>query len=213
MSIDVDIRNIRRDYRMSSLDEKDLLSSPFQMFNRWLDEAIKNELKESNAFVLSTVYEGKPKSRVVLLKQIIDDRFLFFTNYNSNKGKEIGENPNVSMTFFWEELQRQVRIEGIAKKSSEKVSEEYFSMRARDSQIAAWVSSQSQVMTKVELEDNLTFYNNKFENQKVPKPSHWGAYEITPVSIEFWQGGPNRLHNRFLYELENNSWQIKRLGP
>ena len=213
MSIDVDIRNIRRDYRMSSLDELDLLSSPFEMFNRWLNEAIKNELKEPNAFVLSTVLGNKPKSRVVLLKQILNDKFLFFTNYKSNKGKEIGENPNVSMTFFWEELQRQVRIEGIAEKSSEKISEEYFSMRARDSQIAAWVSHQSEIMTKKQLENNLEFYKEKFKDGDVPRPAHWGAYEIKPVSIEFWQGGPNRLHNRFLYEFIGESWVFKRLGP
>jgi len=213
MSIDVDIRNIRRDYRMSSLDEIDLLSSPFEMFNLWLNEAIKNELKEPNSFVLSTVSRNKPKSRVVLLKQILNDKFLFFTNYKSNKGKEIAENPNVSMTFFWEELQRQVRIEGIAKKSSEKISEEYFSMRARDSQIAAWVSQQSEVMTKVQLENNLEFYKKKFKDIDVPRPAHWGAYEITPVAIEFWQGGPNRLHNRFLYEFIEGSWISKRLGP
>lgn len=213
MSIDVDIRNVRRDYRLATLLEENLLDSPLELFEIWLKDALTRELKEPNAFVLSTVYGNKPKSRVVLLKQIVDGKFLFFTNYHSNKGKELENNPNVSMTFFWEELQRQVRIEGVAHKSSEKISEEYFSMRARDSKIAAWVSKQSETMSKIEMNERLEYYTKEFEGKEVPKPIHWGAYEITPEIIEFWQGGPNRLHDRFLYEKVNDIWTKKRLGP
>lgn len=213
MSIDVDIRNIRRDYNLSGLHEDSLKSNPVEMFNDWLNEAIKYELKEPNAMVLSTVRENKPKSRIVLLKQILNDKFIFFTNYNSNKGKEIEQNPNVCLTFFWEELQKQIRVEGIAKKSSRKISDEYFSMRTKESQIAAWVSNQSQPMTEKELKDNSLFYSDKFKDINVPRPPHWGAYEIEAYSVEFWQGGANRLHDRFLYEKKEDSWNKKRLGP
>ena len=213
MSIDIDIRNIRRDYNLAELNENNLRNDPLELFEIWLQEALEKEIKEPNAMALSTVEENKPNTRIVLLKQIKEGKFLFFTNYNSNKAKEIEKNPNVSLTFFWEELQRQVRVEGIAQKSSEEVSVEYFSMRARDSQIAAWVSEQSSPMSKNEIENRLSYFREKFENKVIPKPSHWGAYEITPLSIEFWQGGPNRLHDRFLYELVENKWQKKRLGP
>ena len=159
MSIDIDIRNLRRDYNRTVLNESILLDNPMDLFKNWLEEAVDNELKEPNAMVLSTVYNNKPKARVVLLKQVINDKLLFFTNYNSNKGKEIELNPNVTLTFFWEELQRQVRIEGIAVKSSEEISDEYFSMRGKESQIAAWTSLQSQEITKEDLDKNLRRLN------------------------------------------------------
>lgn len=213
MSIDVDIRNVRRDYNLAELNENSLKSNPLELFEIWLKEALEKEIKEPNAMALSTVEDNKPKTRIVLLKQIKEGKLLFFTNYKSNKAKEIEKNPNVSLTFFWEELQRQVRIEGTSKKASEEISEEYFSMRARDSQIAAWVSEQSQPMSKDEIENRLSYFKEKFENKLISKPPHWGAYEITPLAIEFWQGGPNRLHNRFLYKLIENSWRVQRLGP
>lgn len=213
MSIDVDIRNMRRDYKLSSLDESNLTQNPLDLFNDWLNEAINIELKEPNAMALSTISNNKPKTRIVLLKQILDGNFVFFTNYNSNKGKEIAQNPNVAITFFWEELQRQVRIEGFVQKSSPEISDNYFKMRAKESQIAAWVSNQSQEMTKEELEKNLEFYTDKFKNMPVLRPPHWGAYEINPSSIEFWQGGANRLHDRIIYEKSNEIWKKKRLGP
>ena len=213
MTIDIDIRDLRRDYNRTVLDESVLLDNPLDLFKNWLEEAVDNELKEPNAMALSTVSQNKPKTRIVLLKQVINGNFLFFTNYNSNKGKEIEANPNVCLTFFWEELQRQVRVEGIAKKSDETISNEYFQMRSKDSQIAAWTSPQSEKITKEELENNLKFYQEKFKDSSVPRPDHWGAYEITPTSIEFWQGGPNRLHHRFLYEKNKNTWNKKRLGP
>lgn len=213
MSIDIDIRNLRREYNRTVLDEQILMDNPMDLFKIWLEEAIDNELKEPNAMSLSTISENKPKNRIVLLKQIINNKFYFFTNYNSNKSKEIEKNSNVALTFFWEELQRQVRIEGIATKSSEKISEEYFQMREKDSQIAAWVSPQSESISKSELHERLKFYREKFKDIEVPRPSHWGAYEIIPLSIEFWQGGPNRLHHRFLYEKNGNLWTKKRLAP
>lgn len=213
MSIDVDIRNIRRDYSLAELNEDNLKNNPLELFEIWLKEALEKEIKEPNAMALSTVENNKPKTRIVLLKQIKEGKFLFFTNYNSNKAKEIEKNPNVSLTFFWEELQRQVRVEGIAQKSSEEISIEYFSMRARDSQIAAWVSEQSSPMSKNEIENRLASFRKKFKNKVIPKPPHWGAYEIKPLVMEFWQGGPNRLHNRFLYEFINDSWKVQRLGP
>lgn len=213
MSIDVDIRNMRRNYTLFTLEEQKLSDNPMEMFAVWLEDAIKSEVEEPNAMAFSTVFENRPKTRIVLLKQIVDENFIFFTNYNSNKGKEIEINPYVSLTFFWDKMQRQVRVEGVAKKTSAKISDEYFSMRARDSQIAAWVSNQSEVMTKEQLKNNLEFYNNKFKNLPVPRPNHWGAIEVEAYSIEFWQGGANRLHDRILYEKINNSWKKKRLGP
>jgi len=213
MSIDIDIRDLRRDYNRTVLDESVLLDNPLDLFKNWLEEAVDNELKEPNAMALSTVFDNKPKTRIVLLKQVINGKFLFFTNYNSNKGKEIEANPNVCLTFFWEELQRQVRVEGTAIKSAISISDEYFKMRSKESQIAAWTSPQSEKITKEELENNLKFYQEKFKDSSVPRPDHWGAYEITPTSIEFWQGGPNRLHHRFLYEKNKNTWNKKRLGP
>lgn len=213
MSIDVDIRNIRRDYNLAELNENNLKNNPLELFEIWLQEALEKEIKEPNAMALSTVEDNKPKTRIVLLKQIKEGKFLFFTNYNSNKAKEIKKNPNVSLTFFWEELQRQVRVEGMAQKSSEELSTEYFSMRARDSQIAAWVSEQSSPMSKEDIENRLVYFREKFENEVIPKPTHWGAYEVTPLAIEFWQGGPNRLHDRFSYKLIENSWKVQRLGP
>ena len=176
MSIDIDIRDLRRDYNRTVLDESVLLDNPLDLFKNWLEEAVDNELKEPNAMALSTVSQNKPKTRIVLLKQVINGNFLFFTNYNSNKGKEIEANPNVCLTFFWEELQRQVRVEGIAKKSDETISNEYFQMRSKDSQIAAWTSPQSEKITKEELENNLKFYQEKFKDSSVPRPDHWGAY-------------------------------------
>jgi pyridoxamine 5'-phosphate oxidase len=213
MSIDIDIRNLRRDYNRTVLNESILLDNPMDLFKNWLEEAVDNELKEPNAMVLSTVYNNKPKARVVLLKQVINDKLLFFTNYNSNKGKEIELNPNVTLTFFWEELQRQVRIEGIAIKSSEEISDEYFSMRGKESQIAAWTSLQSQEITKEDLDKRLEFFKEKYKNIPVDRPPHWGAYEIYPETIEFWQGGNNRLHHRFIYERTGNFWIKKRLAP
>lgn len=213
MSIDVDIRNVRRDYKFSILNEDNLKNNPFDLFKIWFEEALKFELKEVNAMTLSTVKDNRASSRVVLLKQIVNDKFIFFTNYNSNKGKEIETNPNVALNFFWEELQRQVRVEGIAKKSHKKISDEYFAMRGKDSQISAWVSNQSEPMTGKELKDNLLYYTEKFKDVEVPRPIHWGAYEIEAVTIEFWQGGANRLHHRFLYEKIDEFWKVKRLGP
>ena len=213
MSIDVDIRNIRKDYTKNILDESSLLENPLDLFIIWLNEAITYELKEPNAMALSTVFNNKPKTRIVLLKQILKEKFIFFTNYNSNKSKEIEKNPYISLTFFWEEMQRQVRIEGIATKTSEIISDEYFSMRNRESQIAAWVSNQSEEVTKEELENRLIIFNEKFKDISIPRPNHWGAYEVNPTLIEFWQGGPNRLHNRFVYEKNSSIWSKKRIAP
>lgn len=210
-----DISQIRKDYRKKQIIEADFPENPVQQFQKWFDEAIKEQVVEVNAMVLSTVNQNaRPSSRVVLLKGIKNDCFLFYTNYESNKGKQLSQNPMVSLNFFWPELERQVRIEGRAEKVSQEISDTYFLSRPRDSKIGAWVSPQSEVLSsRSELEDKLSFFNNKFSEGEIPRPEHWGGYAVVADLIEFWQGGANRLHDRLRYRLVNDLWEIERLAP
>lgn len=184
-------------------------------FESWFEEALKAEVREANAFTLSTVdVASKPHSRIVLLKGLEGNEFKFYTNYASDKGKEIADNPNVSMCFFWRELERQVRIDGVAKKLSEAESEAYFKSRPHLSQIGAHASHQSSVVPNREyLDDTFQKMKNSFEEGKVPKPSFWGGYAISPIYFEFWQGRASRLHDRIAYVLDEGNWKIKRLSP
>lgn len=199
---------------MKGLQESDLDSNPLKQFEKWFEEVLASGLEEPNAMVLSTVNEGKPSARIVLLKDL-DSGFKFFTNYGSKKGQEMEENPQVALTFFWKELERQVRIEGLVEKVSADESDEYFKSRPRGSQIGAWVSHQSAAIASREvLEATNAELEARFEGKEIQRPDHWGGYRVIPTYIEFWQGRPSRLHDRLAYtKKEDNSWKIERLSP
>ncbi len=208
------IANIRADYSQNGLHESELDANPLIQFNKWFDEVLKSGLSESNAMLLSTVNNGRPTGRIVLLKGVEDNGFTFFTNYESKKGQEIEANPQVALTFFWKELERQVRVEGKIEKTSEKESDDYFAIRPRGSQIGAWVSHQSEIIENREfLEEKLKSFEEKFEGVTVPRPLHWGGYRVIPDYVEFWQGRPSRLHDRLAYVLKDGVWVTERLSP
>lgn len=209
------ISDLRQEYNLGELHQESSPDDPFKQFGKWFDEAVAGDIYEPNAMVLSTVDEKQPRSRVVLLKGLSTEGFDFYTNYNSHKGNEIAANNTVSLLFYWDRLQRQVRIEGKVVKLPPQVSDEYFSSRPRGSQLGAWVSDQSEVIdNKKVLEDKQLLLTNKFgEELPIPRPEHWGGYRVIPERIEFWQGRPSRLHDRILYTLEGNQWSISRLSP
>ena len=213
--MDHNIAKIRHDYHLQGLREHDLNPDPLKQFRLWFDEALKAGVTEANAMLLSTVSAGRPSSRVVLLKDLGETGFSFFTNYESKKGKQIEENSQVALTFFWKELERQVRVEGRAAKTSEAESNEYFSVRPRGSQIGAWVSHQSETIPDREfLEEKTRETEARFEEIEVPRPPHWGGYRVVPDFIEFWQGRPSRLHDRLAFTKEESGvWKIERLSP
>ena len=188
--------------------------NPFELFQIWFDEAINASEVESNAFVLSTADENsQPSSRIVYLKEVVDEQFVFFTNYNSHKGKDIGKNNKVSMLFFWPLMSRQVRIEGVCTKTSKEVSDDYFNSRPRNSQLGAWASHQSDILNnRKELEDRFIELEKKYPNE-IPRPPHWGGYKINPIQVEFWQGRPSRLHDRLVLTKDNGVWTAQRKNP
>lgn len=209
------LQKLREDYSKHSLDESDVNSDPIIQFESWMKEAMNAEVPEPNAMTLSTVgANNKPHSRVVLLKGIEEGDFVFYTNWQSEKGSEIEQNPNVAFCFLWLELERQVRIEGIAEKLSQEESEEYFKQRPYKSQIGALASNQSSVVPNREfLEKRFEELEEKYTEGDVPKPESWGGYRIKPEVLEFWQGRRSRLHDRIKYEKVGNKWDIKRLSP
>jgi pyridoxamine 5'-phosphate oxidase len=210
------IADIRTDYSKSSLDITSVDKNPLTQFARWFDDALKSEVDEPNAFTLSTVSEdGRPSGRIVLLKGLEDGKFIFFSNYQSAKGKELDNNPACALTFFWPELERQVRIEGAASRVEESASEKYFQSRPRESQIGAWASPQSAVISgRAILDARVKELQKKFDGiDKLPKPNQWGGYEVDPSEIEFWQGRPNRLHDRIVFYKVDGQWQVHRLAP
>ncbi|HEY5464357.1 MAG TPA: pyridoxamine 5'-phosphate oxidase [Hanamia sp.] len=216
MSETKSIADIRKVYQLQSLLEKEVDANPVKQFETWWQQAIDSNIEEPNAMALSTSsISGKPSSRIVLLKGIKENGFVFYTNYDSRKGKEIEDNPFVSLLFFWKKLERQVRIEGKIKKISSSESDEYFSSRPRESRIGAWSSPQSTVIENREvLQQNVEKYNQLFGKGNIPRPDHWGGYLVEPNCIEFWQGRPGRLHDRLQYSLtKNNVWVIDRLAP
>ncbi len=208
------IANIRTDYTLKGLHESDLEVNPLHQFTKWFNEVLASGLEEPNAMILGTIHHQFPTSRVVLLKDL-DTGFKFFTNYLSSKGRDMEKNPNVSLTFFWKELQRQVRIEGIVEKTTAAESDAYFESRPRGSQIGAWVSIQSSVIANREvLEIATQEFETKFEGIPVPRPEHWGGYRVIPRYVEFWQGRPSRLHDRLAYiKIDEDNWRIERLSP
>lgn len=209
------VAHIREEYDRFTLDIADLNPNPILQFEYWFDEAVQANAPEPHAFVVSTVgANGKPTGRVVLLRNATNYGFTFFTNYNSRKGQNIEANPYASATFFWQPLQRQVRIEGRIAKLSAEESDEYFNSRPRQSQIGAWASAQSaELESREALEQRYEQLVKEYEGKTIPRPPFWGGYSIMPTQIEFWQGRESRLHDRFLYTFENNNWTIKRLNP
>jgi len=202
---------------LGSLDTKDLTTDPLDMFRRWWHEAIEAEIDEANAMTLATVnLHGQPSARIVLLKGLHQDGFEFFTNYESQKAKDMGVNNHVALLFFWKEMERQVRIEGLVEKVIKERSEQYFQSRPRGSQIGAWSSPQTQVIPdRSVIENNLRTTEEKYaEVDPLPLPEHWGGYLVRPQQYEFWQGRPDRLHDRFRYvHKPDGLWVVERLAP
>ena len=210
------IADLRKDYTQSGLVETDVDPNPFKQFKKWFDQALAAQLPEPNAMTLATIsQDGKPRARIVLLKNFNEQGFVFYTNYNSQKGQELAKNPWAALIFWWAELERQVRIEGSVEKVAESESDEYFYSRPVGSQLGAWASQQSQVIDNRDvLEHRLQELEEIYQNQNIPRPTHWGGYRIVPQAIEFWQGRTNRLHDRLYYSLlEDHTWVIKRLSP
>ena len=212
-----DLSNYRKSYDKNELLETNIPANPIELFNIWFQQAEDSKTTEEvNAMTIATIgQDGFPKSRVVLLKNLSEDGFIFYTNYESEKGKAIQDNPNVCLSFFWHSQERQVIIKGKAEKVSEATSVKYFNSRPIGSQLGAIVSNQSEVIpNRNYLEEKLENLEKKHENQIIPKPDFWGGFIVKPISIEFWQGRPNRLHDRIRYEiLPDNSWKTDRLSP
>jgi pyridoxamine 5'-phosphate oxidase len=208
------LRDIRKQYFFSSLDESNVLPNPFDQFETWLQDAIESDQLEPTAMILSTVDEHlQSHSRVVLLKELTLETFIFYTNYEGHKAQQMALNNRVSLVFFWPALERQVRVEGVVEKISEVLSTSYFKSRPVDSQLGAWASPQSQLIrSKDFLEKQFQYYQQKF-GKEIPKPPHWGGYAVKPTAIEFWQGRPNRLHDRLLFTRKADEWKISRLAP
>jgi pyridoxamine 5'-phosphate oxidase len=211
----MNIADLRENYAQGTLDVTDVAPTPLAQFERWFEQALSAQLREPNAMVLSTVSaNGAPSARVVLLKGL-EEGFTFFTNYESQKGQQIAAHPVVALTFFWNELERQVRIEGRIERVSAQESDEYFAVRPRSSQIGAWVSPQSTVIESRQwLEDRQAALEAQWQDQAIPRPEHWGGYRVVPHYMEFWQGRPSRLHDRIAYTQQpDGSWRIERLSP
>jgi len=212
-----DLSNYRKSYDKSELLESTIPEDPINLFNRWFHEVEDfGGESEVNAMTVSTIgLDGFPKARVVLLKKFDEEGFIFYTNYNSEKGKAIAQNPNICLSFFWHTMERQVIIKGVAKKTTEEISDRYFDSRPDGSKLGAIVSNQSEIIPSRDfLENNLKQLENDFNNVSISRPEHWGGFLVTPLEVEFWQGRPNRLHDRIRYTAHNQlSWKIDRLSP
>lgn len=212
-----DLSNYRKSYDKSELLEINIPEDPINLFNRWFHEVEDfGGIEEVNAMTVSTIgFDGFPKARVVLLKKFTFEGFIFYTNYESEKGKAITANPNICLSFFWHSLERQIIIKGIAEKTSESVSDEYFDSRPDGSKLGAIVSNQSEVInSRTILEERLKQLEKDYEGRSIPRPKYWGGFLVKPIEVEFWQGRPNRLHDRIRYQLQDDfSWKIERLSP
>ncbi|MET7030169.1 pyridoxamine 5'-phosphate oxidase [Sediminicola luteus] len=212
-----DLGNYRKSYEKSALEEGAISDNPIELFQKWFYEVEASEgIDEPNAMTISTIgLDGFPKSRVVLLKKYTFEGFIFYTNYTSEKGKAIANNPNVCLSFFWPNMERQIIIKGKAEKLAENLSDGYFESRPEGSKLGAIVSDQSSVIpSRSVLEEKLKALEKEFQGKEIQRPDFWGGYMVKPVSIEFWQGRPNRLHDRVRYSLqEDYNWKIERLAP
>ena len=213
--MDATIANLRREYAKQALDEQSVAAEPLAQFRIWFDAALASGIVEPNAMVLSTAdADGRPSARVVLLKDIDDRGLSFYTNYNSRKADDIAANPRVSLTFWWQELERQVRVDGRAEQLADAESDLYFASRPRGSRLGAWASPQSAVVaSREELEHALEEVETRFGDGDVARPPHWGGYRVVPDVVEFWQGRPARLHDRIRYRRSSDKWLIERLAP
>jgi len=210
------LKKVRKDYDLDQLDINTVDTDPIVQFAIWMKMAVDSGMDDPNAFNLATVSaDGKPSSRIVLLRNFDELGFVFFTNYHSHKGKDIESNPYAAINFYWPLLHKQVRIEGKIEKVEDWDSDDYFSSRPKESQVGAWASLQSQPLAdRHELEQKVDNLTREFEGKEVSRPPHWGGYRVRPLRIEFWQGRPNRLHDRILYEFTSQSnWKISRLYP
>ncbi|MFN8406545.1 MAG: pyridoxamine 5'-phosphate oxidase [Sphingobacteriaceae bacterium] len=210
------VENLRQNYEFVGLSEDTIAHNPIQQFDVWFEDALKADLYEPNAMTLATSsIDGRPAARIVLLKGFDENGFVFYTNYLSAKGKAIDQNSQVALVFFWAELARQVRVEGIVKKLNEQTAENYFHSRPRGSQIGALASPQGQVLiNRHQLEKTWRDLEQQYQDKPIPKPAYWGGYLVKPKRMEFWQGRENRLHDRILYEkTSDKNWKISRLAP
>lgn len=210
-----DISQIRRDYSGQYLNEKEVGNDPIKFFQKWFEEAEQADVLDATAFNLSTIgRDGFPDGRIVLLKGIEDNKFVFYTNFKSKKGQDLEDAPKASMTFYYKELDRQIRIQGTITKHAEAASDEYFSSRPIKSRIGAWISAQSQVIpSRVFLMRKFAEFSLKNVGKQVKRPDFWGGYALSPLRIEFWQGRPSRLHDRIRFRMENGEWVAERLSP
>lgn len=212
-----DLSDYRKSYEKQELLEENCPDNPIELFRDWFFNAdSSNSIVEANAMSVSTIgMDGFPKTRVVLLKKYTHEGFIFYTNYNSEKGKAIENNHNVCLSFFWAGLEQQIIIKGKAEKIAENLSDGYFECRPNGSKLGAWASNQSQIVSsRKALDESLLKYEHEFLDKEIPRPKHWGGYIVKPISIEFWQGRPNRMHDRIRYTLQTDfSWKLERLAP
>ncbi|MAW31459.1 MAG: pyridoxamine 5'-phosphate oxidase [Flavobacteriales bacterium] len=210
----MDLKNTRINYTKNEINYNDIYDNPFEFFVEWINEAFLNNCLEPNSFVLSTIEDNIPTSRVVLLKNIDHDGFVFYTNYDSSKSKHILINNNVSLNFFWPELEKQVRVIGAAYKINDNVSDEYFASRPKESQLGAILSEQSKKIDfNYDFNSKLIMLQEKYKNKDIKRPLNWGGFKVIPTKIEFWQGRPSRLHDRLLYKFKEGKWDKSRLSP
>ncbi len=205
----------RQEYGSQRLIVEKMHANPVKQFRLWFKEAERAGVKEPNTMTLATVsQQGQPTIRIMLMKEITDQGLVFYTNFKSRKGREMEELPKAALNFYWQDLERQVRFDGTVTKVPDDESDEYFHTRPRGSQLGAWVSEQSEpIPSRDYLEAQLKVYESRYKEHDIPRPTHWGGYLLTPVRVEFWQGGPHRLHDRIQYSLNNEHWDLQRLAP